>query len=472
MISQTEAADKKTQKRPFSRKTRMLATLFVLAFLWRILFFAAAFHVAGGSIEGVMFSNDGYHEIAESLLLGHGWSSQAAPPFLPEIARMPAYPLFIAGILYLTHSYWFVAILQIIIGSILPLLSYLIVIEITKRKKIALITGFIIAIEPIFMLMSFVLLTETLAAFFWLVSLLAFLRHINRGDDRYLAWSGIFLGLATLTRPTTLYLPILLCGFMAWMYRTEHYKIVCKKVFLFAGVFVITLSPWIIRNAITLHSVSLTRQPGIQFYTTFLPSAIALENRIPFETARADVLLKYHIDQDNTSALTNADLKYLRSQSFGEAMRHKKGVILASLMSAATFLTQDGYINFLGKIGQNADIHFHGSSLVLLFTSPSELFNITGKLFAGPGILILLGRIFWIVALALSLFGLYRFQKNGKHSRKIAVFLLLVSGYFVLTACLIGFGVSARYRMPIDPIIIGLALYGLSSGISKASGRQ
>ena len=49
-----------------------------------------------------------YAKLAENILQHRLFSLRAQPPFVPETFRTPGYPLFVAGIVGITHSYdWF-----------------------------------------------------------------------------------------------------------------------------------------------------------------------------------------------------------------------------------------------------------------------------------------------------------------------------------------------------------------------------
>lgn len=435
---------------------KALCLIFAAAVAVRLAFFFIAYH-ASGSIEATIFAGDGYHDIAESILAGHGFS-QNVPPYAPEIVRMPLYPLLIAGMLFVFHSYWLVAIFQLLIASFLPVLAYRIVQELLGDTRIALVTAGILVIEPIFILNSFLLLTETLGTFFFFASLLYFLRYMRSGTIRLLAASSASFALATLTRPTTAYLPILLIPLLAWLHQ-RNFAIRLKNITIFFGTFMLLIAPWIARNQVVLHAAVLTEQDVLQFYTTFMPSVIALEKNEPFETAQVNFLSSVAVDNLNYNTLSPVRLKALSDERVSFIRARAKGALMASLLSFATFFTQDGYLNFLDKLGFSSGVTFRGSSLLLVIHSPGAAFALMRGLIMSPGILIIIGRLFWLAVLLLFAFGLYRLYR--KQHTKAAALATLIVGYFALTACLIGFGVSARYRMPVDPLLIGVALYAV-----------
>lgn len=92
--------------------------------------------------------------------------------------------------------------------------------------------------------------TEALFGFLLALSILAIAKAFRDDAIRLFFASGSILGLATLARGTTLFLPIILVGFIVWYYHKQpESRVVPKCVTLILG-FVLVLSPWIARNLI------------------------------------------------------------------------------------------------------------------------------------------------------------------------------------------------------------------------------
>ncbi len=68
---------------------------------------------------------DGYYEIANNLVAGHGFTRSAVEPFVPDSVRTPGYPLIIAVLLAAFGSYKALFILQVVVGSLTPLMALL-----------------------------------------------------------------------------------------------------------------------------------------------------------------------------------------------------------------------------------------------------------------------------------------------------------------------------------------------------------
>jgi len=96
--------------------------------------------------------------------------------------------------------------------------------------------------------------TEALFSFLLAAAILLFTMGILRNAAGLFFVSGLILGLATLTRGTTLFLPIFL---LAFYIRHEHDRTRSKaatagRSAIFVIAFALALSPWIIRNIVVL----------------------------------------------------------------------------------------------------------------------------------------------------------------------------------------------------------------------------
>lgn len=92
--------------------------------------------------------------------------------------------------------------------------------------------------------------TEALFGFFLALFMFAVTKGLKDDVVSLFFVSGLVLGLATLTRGTTLFLPIFLIGFFIWYYRNQARSRVVAKTALFILGFVLVLSPWIARNLV------------------------------------------------------------------------------------------------------------------------------------------------------------------------------------------------------------------------------
>lgn len=118
-------------------------------------------------------------------------------------------------------------------------------------------TGYIMLFQWTGSLLTEVPFTFFLCLFIWLAQ--RGLRTHSRVD--FLV-AGLFLGLATLTRPTTLmFLPFI--PVWAWLAFPGRWRLVLVPSALIVGIAVLTLAPWTIRNyAATTHFIPVTVMGG------------------------------------------------------------------------------------------------------------------------------------------------------------------------------------------------------------------
>lgn len=183
-----------------------------------------------------------YDAIAVNILSGLGFTEDKIHPsvFVP-----PLYPFFLVVIYFLAgHSYLAVKLVQAVMGGLMAGLVYWIS---TKNfsRRIGIVAAFILVLHPELIALSTFLYTETL----FIVLFCGFFFFLMKGfKESRVIWfvlSGLLLGLATLSRGTTLLFPfLLLFGFLVWFAR----KKALLYFLIFAISFVGTISPWTIRN--------------------------------------------------------------------------------------------------------------------------------------------------------------------------------------------------------------------------------
>ncbi len=182
-----------------------------------------------------------YHKMVENFLEGNGF-------FVNEGLkgfRPPLYPLFLSILYLLKFSLSGIRIFQCLISALTVCFIYL-----SGKKlfseKIALWSGIIAVAYPYFIFYNGFLLTETLFIFLTVLTIYNFITL----SDKPASWikTGISSGLAGLCRPTMqLYLPV---AFINIAFAEEKLKLEIKKILYILVFFSLTLSPWIIRNYI------------------------------------------------------------------------------------------------------------------------------------------------------------------------------------------------------------------------------
>ena len=205
---------------------------------------------------------------------------------IPTSFRAPLYPAFLAIVYFfsgLDFSRFFAARLAqaIFLGAPLAPLTYLVALRLSsflfpdeveeeRRKKInrvARIAAWIIAAYPLLLVYPLGLGTENPFFVLLLASFLFLLLSIEKPTALNFLLSGLFLGLTTLTR--SVILPFVgLAVLWAWFFLKQKHGAI-----LIAIAFVLTTSPWIIRNSLLHHKLTgIETSMGYNLYLGYHPN--------------------------------------------------------------------------------------------------------------------------------------------------------------------------------------------------------
>ncbi len=423
-----------------TRERKITLLLFALALAARVAFFWANTAAHGGELLPTILNSEGYYELANNILAGHGFSESPVAPYAPDSLRPPLYPLFIAAIVGVFGSYWPVIIAQILLASVLPLLARRISFRITQNAWVGNTVGILFAVEPVLVRLSGILLTETLFLTLFFACVITFFNYLDRNEARSLAFSALFLGLATLTRPVTQYLPVLMIAMLLWRLRKIPRR-AALHAGVFAVVFIATLAPWLYRNYTVFGSPSVANTTVSNLYGYFAPSVLALERHITFTTAQQQLFAEDKVM--DYSAVTLKDARAFTTRAKNIIATHPKETAKLVSITTFAFFTHDGYLDVLQDLGLMKNFSRNIRALI-----------------TGPGILIIAGRIFWTLMALLSFVGVYLFFKREGFRPK-AVFATLLVAYFAATAAIVGLGITARYRVPASVFILAFAFYGV-----------
>ncbi len=254
-----EQRDLETQERSMSR-TVVLTAIFAGALLVRILFNV---YLVGMEEPGLVNFPDGkdYDAIGRSLANGTGFEVNHSP----DTFRPPGYPFFLAAIYTIGGpGYAAVKIVQSVIGA-LTCLMILLIGEQLFSKRVGVIAAVIAAAYPLLVAYTGFLLSETLFVFLSVVFLYALVRLREDQARRWVVVAGLVLGLMNLTRPVTLFLPVLLFFWLWVEWGTKRRAAVIAG--MLALLMMVPIVPWTVRNYMVTHSLILiTGQNWFRLY--------------------------------------------------------------------------------------------------------------------------------------------------------------------------------------------------------------
>jgi len=439
------------------KNKKIFLAVFFLALVVRMAFFTLSYIHNDYNLKFATYSSDGYEEISQNLLQGHGFSSDLNPPYEPNSRRLPLWVLTIDLFVLIFGSYWPVLILLMILGSAIPILGMHIADKLSKNRTIYLATGILLALEPFGIFLSTVLCTETLFTFLFLLSFIFLIRYFENKNLKDLVLMTLFLSLATLTKPTSQYLPILVLALLIYESWGRLNKQLFCRALVVSFISIAMLSPWLYRNYVEFGKLGLSSQVGIATYFSLTSTVLAIDKHTNFATEYTSFIKDHNVSEADIN-LSNAD--YYVGEAFKIVSEHKIALVESAATSVVTFFTHDGMLTFLETMGISPQNYLSKPALSLLFSNPRELLNQIISNVNSPTILVLFGRL-WAIFLALCfLIGTTVYLKAKKISIPALAALLIVL-YFALTTTINGFGVNARYRAPVNVFIFTFALYGL-----------
>ena len=205
---------------------------------------------------GKLDDPDGYLELARSLAGGQGFSLEGRP----TAYRPPLYPILLApliGTIGREGLPWGVAVLHLSLGTATVLLTHRAARGLGLSSGGSLAAAAIVGLDPVLLVQSRSIMTETTAAALVAATLAALTLPGIRGS----ILGGLGLGLASLCRPSLLAASgfVAIAGSIA---GPGSWKVRVGRSTILLGVTAATLSPWAWRNARAIGSPIWTTTHG------------------------------------------------------------------------------------------------------------------------------------------------------------------------------------------------------------------
>ena len=432
----------------YLQRYRIAIGIFALAVAVRLLFLPFSLFDHKPLELPAKIAFDGYYQLAESLRLHHIFN-RVEPP-APDSVRTPLYPLIIASVVYLTGSYKVFLFLQMLLGSTIPLLGRKLAAMLLGSEKIAIATSIFLALEPFTAWLSTAILTETFFTFFFLAGCVTFFAFLRDKRTSQIVWTALLFGTATMIRPTIQFLPIIFCV-VTLAYEWQPSRRLIGQLVLFFALFQLILFPWEYRNYRTFHNFNINVQMTTSIHAYLVPSAIALEKHISFEQATAQFYKQEGATSIEEINLGNA--AQYQHRALLELRKHPLGFLESFLIANFSFFTHDGYRTFtesyrwlsFGAVGVTAASVIRAPTLLIQLLSPGV-------------ILIIAGRLLWLMTSILAIIGAYLFMRERKFAIE-SVLVPLIVLYFAATSAIIGLAVTGRFRNPVNAFFAMFAAF-------------
>jgi hypothetical protein len=204
-------------------------------------------------------------------LLDHGRFDSASPPGQPEYLRTPGYPVFIAAVYRIFgETNTAVLLVQVALSALTVFLAYLLAARMWS-VPIGLLAALFTALDPVQNATSSSILTESLAALLLVIVAAVGFTAFSQKQPRPGIWAllGLSIAVATLVRPVTYYLPLLvvLLLLIRHVRRRDRARNLAQMTAAFMVPLVLLLGGWQLRNH---ERVDSWRISGIEAKNLFL----------------------------------------------------------------------------------------------------------------------------------------------------------------------------------------------------------
>lgn len=387
--------------------------------------------------------------------------------FVPETARTPGYPAFLAIIRLCTPQNvpmrYIVAIVQCILGALTSGLVYLLSRKLFNQTA-AVIAGFLATWDITSSTIANLMLSDSLFVFLLFCSVYMLIIGIIEGKRKLFLAAGFFLGMASLCRPIALYSVII----VIILYVYNHEKISIYNVISFLFPFFLLVGSWKVRNYYqTGDSVFSTLS---YFFVADAASGVMVDNQ-PSGNGQRDIQQDIiSLIENEEMRLKNLDIEQKSSIYWNIAIYNpqiyrlsRDALIKYLTLYPTSFLKKYliNFITFVAKPDYESYIWcFGGTPYLRIVWSWDTIWNIVLKkhwFFA-----FLLFQVLWMFLLWSGfVYGLVWLS-----GERMWIYLLtMIVLYFTLIPTVSH--IVFRYRMPVIPFLAMGAGYGIAGLIEK-----
>lgn len=206
-----------------------------------------------------------YYKISENICRFHRFDVTHDGQRMQTMSRAPLYP-FLISIPYclIGDNPNIIRLFQIFLLVGIVILVYLIS-KLIFNERVARIASLLTTFFPPIGILTGFINTELTFIFLLLIGTLFLVLFFKTEKNKYAFWTGIFLGLTTLTRPIPLLLPLFLI-FSILIYQKFKLTKLLKKSLILLIAFTLIITPWLSRNYIIFDQANISDVSGLAFY--------------------------------------------------------------------------------------------------------------------------------------------------------------------------------------------------------------
>jgi len=378
-----------------------------------------------------------YIELAQGLRLRGEYGSETEGEL--DLLRSPGYPLFLSLALSLGNGTLdYVPLLQMLLVFLIAALLYLTGLQL-GNQKVGFAAALLYLANPNAAFWSLMMLTETLAAFYLVLSVWSASQYWLTKRKGWLFLSGLGLSAGAITRPIVLPLAVLMVGLLAWYEWRESRSAknaISTLVMIAVCVFSLVL-PWQLRNAYVHGQFTLSEVGDSTFQNWMVAKTIAQVEGITRDEAVAVIA---------TSPDPMAfSLQYLRDHPSAFVKEQLRGI--ARTLLGAEYATWGEKIS--GEVISNAGML---SALLDRHDLGAFLKGFKEQLRSPWFLAGLYALVFDLLLYGLCIVAFWKTFRLGRSDNlaKFAVLLTLMLAYLMFAP--LGAGES-RFRAPADPLL-------------------
>lgn len=398
---------------------------------------------------------------------GLAYSGQFASKGTPEIRRTPGYPVLLIPGIVSGHTELVTIVLQIILSTLTVYLTFRIALLLFGRMEIAVLCAFLYAIEPLSIVYTSVLLTETLFTSVTAVFLYYLLKYLKNRSLNHLLVSSITLSASVYVRPVSYFLPcVITVILLIWVFtkmRRNTMLLLHTSVFFLLSMGLIGL--WQIRNKVETGYSGFSAITDVNLYFYQGASVLAVKEGIPYHEMQnqmgyRDVEIYFQNHPDQREWDESKIYEHMRKQGIEVVLGNPLTYSIIHLKGMLRVLLDPGAMAYLKLFGLYPKV---GGLLGIIIDrglakTVIDLFREKPLVFWSNVLLeamLALYLLFGIIALL---------HKNFINNMPMIALLSVGIYFFVLSG---GPGSVNRFRHPIMPILCILAGYGLSALIDR-----
>lgn len=396
-----------------------------------------------------------YIQAAKNMLTYGVYSMGYAAPPSPDSFRTPLYPLLLIPFVKFDISWYVLAVIQALVMSFAAGVAYLFGRKIFS-ERVAFWGALLFAVEPFGALIGTQVITEAFFSLLFIAALYSFARYIQDSRPRQLVLGALALALAALLKQFALFFGIfIVIAFFMSGVRPRRWKTIVVAL----TVFVAILSPWIIRNRVTLNTWDFSSQSGYNVYAyNAAEFSIWLQANFPERITKKQVFLEYNdraslndrYDTSEVPRMQEAAMRFIGSYPLLYTIFHVEHMPL--------LFTNSAYNNFFYSIKR---LQFRYEDEAALYNDLSA-FNVVAaarRVAEHPVLLLtLVANLFFIIVALLALLApIIEWRREGS-ARKTTIFFVAIIIFYALLSSPIN---GARLRIPLNPVLFMLALHSV-----------